>query len=297
MNIVDRYLARIGYSGDVRDVRPTRSTLDELLRRHVATIPFENATSFAPGPSPDGAVALDPESITTKLLGAADGGPRRGGYCFEHATLLGLVLPELGFEVRPALGRVYLAGTQVAPAKSHKVTIVRLDGRELLADPGFGGQTPTASIDLVDRGVQETPHGRYRIADIADTGVARAAAPDIDVMLQMLVGSPDGPQNLYGLDLGPVADADVSAFNWYVSTSPDSVFTTNLAGALAPEGRRLTLSNNVFRERLASGGVREQRMSAGDLAGAVDRLAIDLGPETLARIEERLRSTVGSPVG
>ena len=62
-------------------------------------------------------------------------GRGRGGYCFEHSTLLAAALQRLGFDVRRQLGRV---GDPLRSGRTHLVVIVRLDGEELLCDPGFG---------------------------------------------------------------------------------------------------------------------------------------------------------------
>lgn len=290
----EKYLARIGHTGAVR---PGRELLDELLRLHVGTIPFENVDSFAPADSRLG-VPLDAEHLTGKLLGAVDGRPRRGGYCFEHAALLRVVLPAYGFDVRTALGRVYVDPKLAPGPKTHNVTIVQLGEREVLADPGFGGMTPTASLDLGATGtVQQTPHGAYRVVPMADAGVDVSAAPDLDVMLQTRVDRCGEHRwiNLYGLDLGPVVPRDIDALNWYIATAPVSPFVRRFAAALAPEGRRITIADAVTRVRSVNGTdatTERPLVDAADFADALRAVGVDVDDGAV----ERVRARLGAPV-
>jgi N-hydroxyarylamine O-acetyltransferase len=78
------YFARIGWNGSRT---PTLATLAALLERHMRAIPFENLDVLLRRP-----VRLDLDALQSKLVGA-----RRGGYCFEHATLFAAALEDLGF--------------------------------------------------------------------------------------------------------------------------------------------------------------------------------------------------------
>jgi N-hydroxyarylamine O-acetyltransferase len=80
------YLARIRLPVDT-PLPPTRGTLAAILTAHMATVPFENFDVLLGRP-----VRLDLASLQSKLVGA-----RRGGYCFEHSTLLAAALGALGF--------------------------------------------------------------------------------------------------------------------------------------------------------------------------------------------------------
>ena len=71
---------------------PTRRSL-ELLEAHIAHIPFENFDVLLGRP-----VRLDLEGLQSKLVMS-----RRGGYCFEHATLFAAVLERL--DEPPASGQ------------------------------------------------------------------------------------------------------------------------------------------------------------------------------------------------
>jgi N-hydroxyarylamine O-acetyltransferase len=52
---------------------------------------------------------------------------------------------------------------QPAPL-THRLTFLEFPERNLIADVGFGGQTPTAPLRLEPGLEQITPHGTYRIA-------------------------------------------------------------------------------------------------------------------------------------
>ncbi|HWC46331.1 MAG TPA: arylamine N-acetyltransferase, partial [Casimicrobiaceae bacterium] len=84
---VDAYFARIG---DVDAPRRDLATLARLLRAHMHAIPFENLDVLL-----GRGIDLDLSALQAKLVGA-----RRGGYCFEHATLFAAVLETLGFAIR-----------------------------------------------------------------------------------------------------------------------------------------------------------------------------------------------------
>src|SRR5262252_1081861 len=87
------YLQRLGVDGDWT---PSLETLRRLHVAHRETFLFENL-SIQIG----GAISVLLEDIERKFIDE-----RRGGYCFEHNTLFGAALAELGFAVTPLLGRV-----------------------------------------------------------------------------------------------------------------------------------------------------------------------------------------------
>ena len=86
---LDRYFARIGWTDPVPATMPT---LAGLLRAHMIAIPFENLDVLL-GKSP----SLELDDLQTKLVDR-----KRGGYCYEHATLFQAVLARLGcsFSIR-----------------------------------------------------------------------------------------------------------------------------------------------------------------------------------------------------
>jgi N-hydroxyarylamine O-acetyltransferase len=72
---LDAYLERIKYTGSRK---PTFDALTGILQAHIASIPFESFDVLLGRP-----IRLDPEGLQNKMITA-----RRGGYCFEHASLM-----------------------------------------------------------------------------------------------------------------------------------------------------------------------------------------------------------------
>ena len=99
-----------------------------VQRAHRLAIPFENLDiRLGRG------IAIDSDSVFAKLVTR-----RRGGYCFEQNRLFCDALTALGFAVRPLLGRVWFGAT-VTPGRTHMLLLVTIDGRDWIADAGFGG--------------------------------------------------------------------------------------------------------------------------------------------------------------
>src|SRR5579863_155333 len=98
---LDAYLERINYTGPRT---PTYDALTGILQAHIASIPFESFDVLLGRP-----IRLDPEGLQAKIVTA-----RRGGYCFEHASLMYAALERIGF------------------------VTVTIGGAAYVIDPGFG---------------------------------------------------------------------------------------------------------------------------------------------------------------
>lgn len=230
MNLIDRYLDRLGARDLQLDEEPV-AVLDQLLARHAAAIPFENLD-----PLTGAGVSLELETIAEKLIDAG-----RGGYCHEHALLSQQVLAELGFQVHGVLARVYRdPGLTTPSAPTHHATVVRVDDRLRLFDPGFGGGTPTATLAVVP-GAQV---GDFRIVPATGVLPEHLQAADVELMLQRRSGQGVW-HNVYSFALTPAQPADVTMSNWFVSTSPEVMFTTT--AVLATHG--LDGSRHMLRGR------------------------------------------------
>jgi N-hydroxyarylamine O-acetyltransferase len=119
-----RYLARVGYGGDIK---PTLATLRELHRAHLLSIPYENLDIHLGVP-----LTLDPERMLAKLVDE-----RRGGWCYEMNGVFANVLETIGFDVRRVAGTVGRAPHGWRAQGNHLVLIVTLD-RPWIVDVGFG---------------------------------------------------------------------------------------------------------------------------------------------------------------
>lgn len=262
---IDAYLGRIGYAGPRV---ATLETLEALHLLHPQAIAFENIDSFLGRP-----VDIEPGAVGRKLVGS-----RRGGYCFEQNLVFLHVLRALGFSVSAMAARVMLGRPDdfVGP-RSHMLLRVALDGRDYIADVGFGGLTQTAPL-LLERDIEQaTPHETFRILQ-----------PDADFRIQGNVGG--DWRTLYRFDLHPQLEIDFVASNWYASTSPASHFVTSLGVARAAPGRRHALRNNRLSTHHLN-GKSEQRMlaSAAEIARTLDEI-FDITIPDAAAFEAAVRA-------
>ncbi|MHB8511971.1 MAG: arylamine N-acetyltransferase family protein [Actinomycetota bacterium] len=136
MNNVQSYLKRIGLDELPQD---SCERLDAIHLAHVSSIPFENLDIHLGRP-----IRTDPESVYRKLVIE-----KRGGYCFEHNTLLATVLEEFGYAVRRFGARVGVRPVSEL-RRTHLVLGVTANGREHLCDVGFGVGGPLLPIPLDD---------------------------------------------------------------------------------------------------------------------------------------------------
>lgn len=128
---------------------PTVETLVALHRAHLSRIPFENLDIHLGRP-----IRLDLGRIVDKLTGD------RGGFCYELNGGFAALLETLGFGVARLEARVSAEGPGLP--FDHLCLRVAAEGRELLADVGFGAcfaePLPLrCDEDLLD------PDGTYRI--------------------------------------------------------------------------------------------------------------------------------------
>jgi arylamine N-acetyltransferase len=229
MSVAQRYLERLGAAPPQR---LDYGSLSQLLEAHLRAIPFENVTSYLGTP-----VSIEPEDVFSKLLEG-----RRGGYCMEHSLLARTALGELGFDVEPTLARVFVNPTPDATPQSHQVVLVRISGVQYIYDPGFGGTTPNIPIEVRTDSEQASRYNTYRLRPIAecigDTLPESKNAVDITLVLESWTGS--AWVAMYGLTSGPVIQADVVAYNWFISTSPKSTFSHKLLAATWDGNNRVT---------------------------------------------------------
>lgn len=215
------YLQRLGFA---TPPAPSLDTLRQLQLRHTGAFAFENLTTLSGEP-----VLIDLPSIEQKVLHEG-----RGGYCYELNNMYLALLKELGFDARGISGRVVMGQPEGAwTARTHRLSLVTLDGARFITDVGFGGMVPTAPLLLDTPAEQITPHESYRIEQHADGYTLRAK-----------VG--DEWRAMYIFDLQRQEDIDYTVGNWYVSTHPESSFAKQLMVARTGEGWRRTLNNGSF---------------------------------------------------
>ncbi len=215
---LDAYLQRIAWSGSRE---PTLEALAGLIEAHTAHIPFENLDVLLGRP-----VRLDLDSLQDKIVRA-----RRGGYCFEHATLFAAVLEELGFQVTRHAARVILFGPLAEAKRDHMFMTVVIDDMTYVVDPGFGPFAPRFPVPLVDSPAGRTTHWMQRDGNFWVLHVTREERQPVAGWASTLeVESP----------------LDFEVFNHYIATHPKSPFVNWLfLSAVTPEGRVNVMNRNV----------------------------------------------------
>ncbi|MBT2207435.1 arylamine N-acetyltransferase [Actinomadura sp. NEAU-AAG7] len=195
------YLKRVGYDADPR---PDAATLRALHRAHVTSIPFENLEAILGRP-----VELGVEALQAKLVDR-----RRGGYCFEHTELFAAVLEKIGFEFTALAARVTMGATKLRPT-THALLRVQIPGEPaLLCDVGFGSG-PLEPLEFPAEGVNEVEQDGW--------GFRLFEGPRAWELHQR---GADGWVQRHTFTLNETFHIDYELFNYFISTSPHSPFTT-----------------------------------------------------------------------
>ena len=216
---VGRYLDRIEWGGSTV---PTLDSLTGLVAAHTARIPFENLDVLLARP-----VRLDLEALQDKLVRR-----RRGGYCFEHATLMGAALDALGFDVVRHAARVVMYVPRNAAPRTHMLLVVRLGEGEFVVDPGFGALAPRVPVPL-SGGVAQFGAERRWLARDGDHWTLRARVADYDV-------------DCWTTPLDDVHPIDFEMANHFTATHASSPFVNRLMlRAFTPDGRVTAMNREV----------------------------------------------------
>jgi len=241
---LDAYFTRIGDHGPRQ---PTLETLNRIIEAHVRRIPFENLDILL-----GLAISVRPEDVEQKLV---HGG--RGGYCFEHNTLMLHILSTLGFEVRPISARVrYQKPRSFTPPRTHLFLRVEIEGQSWLVDVGVGGLTPTCALRLTLDTPQQTPHETRRIvAEGQWTGFEERSA---DARLYHQARFDDTWHDICDFTLEQMLPIDVELANWYTSAHPDSHFKNRLIVARSCKEGRMILLGDQYKYRPKSGPLQIQ---------------------------------------
>ena len=258
------FLARIRHHA----APPSPQALSDLQAAFLGAVPFENIDPFL-GQIPD----LDPGAVQDKILRRG-----RGGYCLELNGLFGEALAALGYEATPVLGRVRMGADKGGP-RAHLAHVVRFGGIRHLADVGFGGPAPEASLPLVTDRVQTDRLGNFRFRADTTTG---------ETVLERQ--TPEGWFALYGFDAATVTAADCVAANFYCAAYRQSPFPNHLMMNRVTETGRLSL----FDGRLSGQGPDREITDARDLERVLrDGFALRGVPD-VPTLWERLRPALAA---
>lgn len=238
---LDAYLARIGYDG------PRTASLETLAALHAlhpGAIPFENLDVLLGRP-----INLDLPALEAKLV---HGG--RGGYCFEHNTLMAAALRQLGFKVTGLAARVQWGRSVDDPPlpRTHMALRVDLPRGPYLVDVGFGGLTKTAPLAMRPDVEQDSGKGVFRLIPV-------------DAGFRLEVKLPAGWSPMFTFDLTPAEPADYLMANWFTSTHPMSRHMNSLIAARVVGDRRWALMNDTVSVYSAEGYPERRQVTAAEI--------------------------------
>ncbi|GAB3446733.1 arylamine N-acetyltransferase [Phycicoccus ginsengisoli] len=255
---VTAYLARVGQPRR----KPGIEALGDLYEAHVRTFTFDNIDVLLeqhPG--------VEPDVVEAKFVGRG-----RGGYCFEHSTLLWRVLQELGYDVERRLGRV---GDVTASARTHCVLSVRLDGRRWLADPGFG-LSLLRPVPLEDGAREDHGGWGYRVRRVDGS----VSGPTWELQRWR-----EGAWELmHTTDELPVQQVDVRSGHHYTSTYPASHFRHGLMLTRHQPGRHTTVTHEHVTVRRPGEPTQQHRLEPGELESLLHDLQVGLTPDERSRL-------------
>lgn len=196
MNI-DLYLQKLNLSNQ----KPSLTFLNEIVSAHQKTISFNNlAVYFYPGQI----LNLDIEPLFEKVIVRGE-----GGYCFENNKVLFYLLQGLGFQVEPKAARVLYNQTGDIP-RTHRTTIVTINGEKFLVDVGFGRDVPPKALPI----------------DSEQTNEHHVIKKDGLYYLRLL--KDETLIDLYTFDDGHYQESDFNLANYYTNTHPNSKFVKEL---------------------------------------------------------------------
>jgi N-hydroxyarylamine O-acetyltransferase len=253
------YLDRIAHAGPVE---PTEATLRALHRAHVASVPFENVDVLL-----GRGVAVDLDGLQDKLVRQ-----RRGGYCYEHATLFAAVLEGIGFRVDRLLARIGADRVRPRP-RTHMALHVRAGDGEWLADVGFGNAL-LEPVPWGESGWHRHGGWTYRMT----------RGPEDTWLVEQRTG--EGVTPLYSLVDEPVHASDVVMANHYTSTHPTSPFVGQLVAIHKDDDAFVRLRGRTRTVERADGGTESRELTPEQVVASLrDEIGVPLSGADAAAVE------------
>ena len=241
---LDEYLAHIGWEGERR---ADLGTLRGVHLAHMRGIPFENLDALRRT-----APSLELPDLMAKLVRG-----RRGGYCYEHNTLLATALRALGFGVTLLAARVVVGADRMeSRPRTHMALLVEVpgDSQRYLADVGFGAIGGLLEpVPVVVGGEFEGAGRRHRFVQVPHRGPLEL------LVLQAYGNGAWEPQ--YAFTLEPFEHVDFEVINWHIATNPRSPFTKGLFVQRVTPDRHLLLHGRVLTETGSDGAVSERELT------------------------------------
>lgn len=248
---LDAYLRRIGWEGERRaDV----ATLRGVHLAHMRGIPFENLDALRLT-----APSLDPADLMAKLVHS-----RRGGYCYEHNTLLACALEALGFGVTRLAARVVVGADRVeSRPRTHMALLVEEPGdpQPYLADVGFGAIGALLEPVPLTAGVEfRDAERRHRLVHAPHRGPLELW------VLQAHDRAKGDWADQYAFTLEPFEKPDFEVINWHIGTNPRSPFTQRVYVQSVTAERHLLLSGRLLTRTPVDGAVVEREVTQEEQA-------------------------------
>ncbi|KAJ1459694.1 hypothetical protein M885DRAFT_613296 [Pelagophyceae sp. CCMP2097] len=270
------YLRRLGFEdGDDSCRAVSRGMLDELIKRHVERIPFENLDVFGSSPSEARTICLAAAYDKVVVRG-------RGGLCFELNLLFGWLLRTLGYDARYQLARVWrlppgcadvlppgaewpcgsLAAASIrreqaaawggVSAPSH--ILLRVSGlaqQSLLVDVGFGEPPEMALVDGGDQ--QDGQHdGRHAFRIVRQNGLCSLQRQSLGHRgLSGMLSPPGAWEPHLLLDARTSRPTAHFAPGWeWAQSAPDSLFRKQpLCVRVKRDGTKISLAGKALKVR------------------------------------------------
>jgi N-hydroxyarylamine O-acetyltransferase len=216
--MTSEYLADLEISASV-DV----DFLNQLQSKHIARYSF-NSLAVVLGQD----ISLEIDAVFNKIVER-----QRGGYCFEHNKLVLSVLAELGFDVRLLMAKV-VYNRDVDAARTHRITLLNLEGDDYIIDAGFGHFGARFPVKLELGLEQDQGDAIYRIVKNLQGDYCYQILKDNEFF------------TLYTFNLYRYSEAECLPAHFYSHKSPDAAFVNNMVVCRKFYNDILSLRNGDF---------------------------------------------------
>ncbi|KAL4670877.1 hypothetical protein H8959_003586, partial [Pygathrix nigripes] len=217
---IEAYFERIGYKNSRNKL--DLETLTDILEHQIRAVPFENLNMHC-----GEAMELGLETIFDQIVRR-----NRGGWCLQVNQLLYWALTTIGFQTTMLGGYVYIpAANKYSTGMVHLLLQVTIDGRNYIADAGFGGPSQMwQPLELISGKDQPQMPCIFRLTEEEGIWYLDQIRREQYIPNEEFLNSDLLPkkthQKLYSFTLEPRKIEDFESINTYLQTSPTSAFTT-----------------------------------------------------------------------
>ncbi|MCE2595724.1 arylamine N-acetyltransferase [Motilimonas cestriensis] len=240
---------------DNLSLRPVTLDLDFLQRLNRAHLTHYTFNSLSVVLGED--MPLDIVHLHNKIVTR-----RRGGYCFEHNKLALHVLSKLGFDVRLVLAKV-VYNRDIDVPRTHRISLVTLDGDDYLLDVGFGPLGPRHPVKLSTPGIQTQGNEQFRVIKGEHGELGLQVHKDGDF------------STLYTFNTHNYSEAECTPPHFYSHKSPEAAFVNNLVIAKKSDNHIESLRNGTW-HRTHDGVLTEHTITSAEHLSTVMNEVFDL---------------------